>query len=68
MDGKIGVCKWFNNEKGYGFLVNDQGQDVFIHYRSIDGEGYKTLNEGQTVEYLEVKSEKGLQAVEAVKQ
>lgn len=67
MGRKTGTCKWFNNEKGYGFLVNDQDQDVFVHYRNIEGDGYKMLDEGQTVEYLEVKSEKGLQAVEVVK-
>ena len=64
MDRKTGVCKFFDNPKGYGFIVNDDNLDVFVHYRSIMGEGYKTLAEGETVTYLEIKSEKGLSAVE----
>ena len=63
---QINRVKWFNSETGYGFIVNDAGQDLFVHYRSIQVEGYKTLKEGQLVEYLEVKSEKGLQAHEVV--
>jgi CspA family cold shock protein len=60
----VGTVKWFNNAKGFGFIINDQGEDVFVHYRSIQGEGYKTLSEGEDVEYLQVKSDKGWQAAE----
>ena len=60
-----GRVKWFNNEKGYGFAVNQAGEDVFIHYRSIFGdEQYKTLAQGQLISFTQVRSEKGWQAVE----
>ena len=60
-----GTVKWFNNDKGYGFPVNESGEDVFIHYRAIMGDQqYKTLAEGQRVEFVQVRSEKGWQAVE----
>ena len=60
-----GTVKWFNNDKGYGFAVNESGEDVFIHYRSImSDQQYKTLAEGQRVEFVQVKSEKGWQAAE----
>ena len=60
-----GTVKWFNNEKGYGFAVNESGEDVFIHYRAIMGDAtYKTLAEGQRVEFTQVRSEKGWQAAE----
>ena len=60
-----GTVKWFNNDKGYGFAVNESGEDVFIHYRAIMGDQqYKTLAEGQRVEFVQVKSEKGWQAAE----
>ena len=60
-----GTVKWFNNDKGYGFAVNESGEDVFIHYRSIMGdERYKTLAEGQQVSFTQVKSEKGWQGAE----
>ena len=60
-----GRVKWFNNEKGYGFAVNQAGEDVFIHYRSIMGdEQYKTLAQGQLISFTQVRSEKGWQAVE----
>lgn len=60
----IGTVKWFNTEKGYGFILSPEGEDVFCHYRSIQAEGFKNLMEGQTVEYLQTKSEKGWQAAE----
>lgn len=60
----FGTVKWFNNEKGYGFIVNDDGEDCFIHYRNITGDGYKTLNEGEVVSYIQTKSDKGWQANE----
>ena len=60
-----GTVKWFNNDKGYGFAVNESGEDVFIHYRAIIGdETYKTLAQGQRVEFVQVKSEKGWQGAE----
>jgi len=61
---QTGTVKWFNNEKGYGFAVNEAGEDVFIHYRSIMKEGFKTVAEGEVVEFLQVKSDKGWQANE----
>ena len=64
---KIGICKFFDSAKGWGFIVRDGcDDDIFVHYKSIQTEGYKQLTEGQLVEYLEVKSEKGLQAHEVV--
>ena len=60
-----GTVKWFNNDKGYGFAVNESGEDVFIHYRAIMGDQqYKTLAEGQRVEFVQVKSDKGWQGTE----
>ena len=67
MEKVIGTVKWFDNAKGYGFIVNSEGEDVFVHYRSIVGDGYKTLSEGQQVEYLQTKSDKGWQASEVSK-
>lgn len=66
MSKSVGIVKWFNNELGFGFINphDDPGTDVFVHYRSIMGEGYKQLREGEEVEYLQVKSEKGWQAAE----
>jgi len=62
-----GTVKWFNNAKGYGFITRSSGEDVFVHYKSIDGEGYKTLNEGDTVEFEVEQGPKGLQAVKVSK-
>ena len=59
-----GTVKFFDNAKGYGFIINEGGEDVFVHYRSIQGEGYKTLTEGEQVNFLQIKSEKGWQAAE----
>ena len=64
MQKQSGVVKWFDNSKGYGFIVNDDGADVFVHYRSIMGEGYKSLSEGQEVDFHQFKSDKGFQAAE----
>ena len=58
----IGKVKWFNNEKGYGFIEYDNGEDIFIHYSAIDMEGYKTLPEGAMVKYELLRTDKGLQA------
>ena len=62
-----GTVKWFNNAKGYGFIEPvDGGEDIFVHYSSIKSEGYKTLNEGQNVEYEAEEGPKGYHAVEVV--
>ena len=57
-----GKVKWFNNSKGYGFIGEEGGADVFVHYSAIQGEGYKTLQEGDTVEFEVVQGQKGPQA------
>ena len=57
-----GTVKWFNTEKGYGFIVNEAGEDVMVHYRAIQAEGFKNLTEGQVVSFIQTKSEKGWQA------
>ena len=59
-----GTVKWFNNSTGFGFIINAEQSDVFVHYRDIQGDGYRTLAEGQRVEYMEVQSDKGLAAKE----
>lgn len=61
-DRETGTVKWFNNSKGYGFIQRDKGGDVFVHYRAIKGEGYRTLEEGQRVSFLVSQGQKGLQA------
>lgn len=58
----VGTVKWFNGEKGYGFLAQENGPDVFVHYTAIQTEGYRTLTEGQQVEFSIEKGPKGLQA------
>ena len=62
-----GTVKWFNAEKGFGFIKVENGDDVFAHFSAIQGEGYKTLNEGQTVEFDIVQTERGPQAANIVK-
>ncbi len=62
-----GKVKWFNNSKGYGFIEQEGGGDVFVHYTAIQGDGFKTLNEGQLVQFDIVQGEKGLQAVNVIK-
>jgi CspA family cold shock protein len=57
-----GTVKWFNNSKGYGFIGRDDGPDVFVHYSAISGEGYRTLQEGDSVEFEIVQGPKGPQA------
>lgn len=57
-----GKVKWFNNSKGFGFIEREEGDDVFVHYTSIGGDGYKTLDEGDEVEFEVVEGPKGLQA------
>lgn len=57
-----GTVKWFNPRKGYGFIATEDGRDVFVHYSSISSEGYKSLTEGDTVQFNIVEGEKGLKA------
>jgi CspA family cold shock protein len=57
-----GTVKWFSNEKGYGFIAREGGEDVFVHFSAIQGDGYKSLAEGQKVEFEVVEGQKGLQA------
>ena len=57
-----GKVKWFDNKRGFGFIVQDQGKDVFVHHSSIQGDGYKTLQEGEVVNYELVPSDKGPKA------
>jgi CspA family cold shock protein len=67
-DRVSGTVKWFNNAKGFGFITREEGDDdVFVHFRSIQGDGYRTLSEGQTVEFKLVEGPKGLQAEEVQK-
>ena len=61
-----GTVKWFSNEKGYGFIEREEGDDVFVHFSAIAMEGYKTLTEGQRVEFEVVQGDKGLQAANVV--
>jgi cold shock protein len=57
-----GTVKWFNASKGYGFIQRESGEDVFVHYSAIQSDGYKSLNEGQAVEFEVTRGPKGLQA------
>lgn len=59
----VGRVKWFNNDKGYGFIEYKENEDVFVHYSAIELEGYKTLSEGQLVEFKLVETSKGYQAL-----
>ena len=67
---ELGTIKWFNNARGYGFINRDENtqdaEDIFVHYRNIRGEGYRSLNEGQRVEFDLLKGDKGLQAEDVV--
>jgi CspA family cold shock protein len=62
-----GTVKWFNNAKGFGFISHTDGRDIFVHFRSIRGEGYRTLDEGQRVEFNLMDGPKGLQAEDVIK-
>jgi CspA family cold shock protein len=59
---EVGVVKWFNNDKGYGFIKRNSGEDVFVHHTAIQSQGYRTLNEGEKVEFDVKQGPKGLQA------
>ena len=65
-DRETGTVKWFDNAKGYGFVVREDQEDVFVHYSGIRGEGYRTLEEGQQVEFSLVQGDKGPQAQDIV--
>ncbi|MCB0326152.1 MAG: cold-shock protein [Bdellovibrionales bacterium] len=63
-----GKVKWFNDSKGFGFILDREGKDVFVHFSAIEGEGYKTLREGQDVEFECVEGPKGLHAQRVLKE
>jgi len=62
-----GTVKWFNSEKGYGFITTEDELDIFVHFKAITGEGFKTLDEGQKVEFDVVEGDRGPQAANVVK-
>ncbi len=62
----LGTVKWFNGSKGYGFIEREDGDDVFVHYSAILGEGFRNLEEGQRVEFVIEQGAKGLQAAEVI--
>lgn len=62
-----GIVKWFNNAKGFGFITHTDGDDVFVHFRSIRGDGYRTLTQGQQVEFALMQGPKGLHAEDVAK-
>ncbi len=62
-----GIVKWFNDSKGFGFIQRETGEDIFVHFRAIQGDGYRSLKDGQKVEFNVVEGQKGLQAEEVTK-
>lgn len=66
-DREQGIVKWFNDSKGFGFIQRDSGEDIFVHFRAIQGDGYRSLKDGQKVEFKVVEGQKGLQAEEVTK-
>lgn len=62
-----GTVKWFNNQKGYGFINNEEGADIFVHYTGINMEGFKTVKEGDEVEFDVIEGDKGTQAINVTK-
>ncbi len=67
MARRTGNVKWFSNEKGYGFIEQEDGEDVFVHHSDIQGDGYKTLKQGETVEYEIIEADKGPKAQKVVR-
>lgn len=63
-DRETGTVKWFNSNKGYGFITRENGEEVFVHYTSIEGSGFRSLQENQQVEFIVNQGDKGLQADE----
>ena len=61
-----GVVKWFNATKGFGFITRDSGEDIFVHFRSIRGEGHRTLKDGERVDFVVTDGDKGLQADDVI--
>ncbi|SNR82636.1 cold-shock protein [Desulfurobacterium atlanticum] len=68
MEKLTGTVKWFDSKKGYGFITADNGQDVFVHYTGISGDGFKTLEEGERVSFNITETDKGLKAVDVEKE
>jgi CspA family cold shock protein len=66
-DREVGTVKWFSNEKGYGFIARENADDVFVHHTGILGEGYKSLEDGERVEFTVEQGPKGLQAVQVTR-
>jgi CspA family cold shock protein len=66
-DRETGHVKWFNEKKGFGFILNENGDDIFVHYKDIQGEGFKTLSENDPVSYMIEKGPKGLKAQEVIR-
>ena len=64
---EVGIVKWFNEKKGFGFILNEQGEDIFIHYKDIQGTGFKTLHEDDKVSFIVENGPKGLKAQEVVR-
>ena len=64
---EVGTVKWFNNAKGYGFIAREGADDVFVHHTAIQGEGYKSLDEGERVEFTVEQGPKGLQAAQVTR-
>jgi cold shock protein len=60
----VGTVKWFDVKKGFGFIINDAGKDVFVHYTSIEGDGFRSLKDGERVEYEQIEGNKGLHALQ----
>ncbi len=66
-DREQGIVKWFNDSKGFGFIQRNSGEDIFVHFRAIQGDGYRSLKDGEKVEFNVVEGQKGLQAEEVRK-
>ena len=66
MERETGTVKWFNESKGYGFIARESGDDVFVHYSAISGDGFRTLNEGDRVEFVITQGQKGPAASDVV--